>query len=136
MRTAKFCLLLVPLLLLFSYVSPVSAHRMLITEEGDYLRITYDNNTPTSNATVVLLGEGDRVLWEGNADENGQIKPEIKRFARIEASDGLGHRAVYIPGEVQREIPRPLAAAIGVSFFLFIASLANYVTKKKLHNNL
>lgn len=128
-------MLLVPALLLFSFVSPVSAHRMLITEDGEYLRIIYDNNAPASNATVVLLGEGDRVLWEGNADQDGRIKPAIKQFTRIEASDGLGHRAVYIQGEVRREIPRPLAAAIGVSFFLFIASLGNYITKNKSLTN-
>lgn len=135
MRRAKVCLLLLPVLLLFTFVSPVSAHRLLITEDGDHLQIIYDSNAPASNATVVLLGEGDRVLWEGNADEAGRIKPVIKQFTRIEASDGLGHRAVYIPGEVQRDLPRPLAAAIGVSFFLFIASLGNYITKKKSLTN-
>jgi hypothetical protein len=28
-------------------------------------------------------------------------------------------------------MPRPLAAALGISFFLFVASLANYLNKRK-----
>ncbi|MCW3489432.1 hypothetical protein [Dethiobacter alkaliphilus] len=121
--------LLIALLMLAVLPTQVHAHRMLIEQDGEMLLVRYDDNTIASRATLRLYQDNEMV-WEGNVDENGRVRPPVP-FSRAVADDGLGHRATYIPGEVQRDLPRPLAAAVGVSFFMFVASLGHFFNVKK-----
>ncbi len=114
--------------------TPVQAHRMLIEQDGEMLLVRYDDNTIASRATVRLY-QDNNVVWEGTVDEDGRILPPVP-FSRAVADDGLGHRATYIPGQVRRELPRPLAAAIGVSFFMFVASLTHFLNLRRNKYNI
>lgn len=121
---------IVVLICLLAASAPAFAHRMIIENNSGVLLIRYDDGTPVPLATVTVLDEGDRVLWEGQVNEDGTIKPP-KGFAKVVAHDGLGHRVTYLAGDLNTGLPRPVAAALGVSFFLFVASAANYMNKKK-----
>ncbi|MDW7649860.1 MAG: hypothetical protein SCK29_03220 [Bacillota bacterium] len=122
------------LFLLLSLPSGAHAHGMMIEREADALSVYYDNGTPVSRAVVSLFDKNNTVLWEGKADEAGKVNLPVNTFVKAVAEDGLGHRAEYLQGQIrQDEIPRPLAAALGVSFFIFIASVGNYLNKKKQH---
>jgi hypothetical protein len=112
-------------------VSPAAAHRMIMEKEGDFFIVRYDDKTPAQGARVTFFDkEGNELLIE-ETGRDGRIKVPAIRFARAQADDGLGHRAFYEPGQTVSTIPRPLAAALGISFFLFVASLANYLNKRK-----
>ena len=131
MFNRKYLTIAIAVLIYFLAVAaPAFAHRMIIEHHSDTLQVRYDDGTPAQRVTVTVLDEGDRVLWEGQVNEDGAVKPP-KGFAKVVATDGLGHRTTYVPGELSAGIPRPVAAALGVSFFLFVASIANYVNKKK-----
>lgn len=114
---------------------PAFAHRMIVEDNGGILLVRYDDGTPARLATVTVLDEGDRVLWEGQVNADGTIKAP-KGFTKIVANDGLGHSITYVSGDLNAGLPRPVAAALGVSFFLFVASAANYVNKKKKNPDL
>ena len=120
--------LMMAVALLMAFSSGVLAHRMLIEQDGDILVVRYDDRTVSSRATVQLYNEDDDVVWEGDVNSDGRLQLAGKQFARAVAEDGLGHRAVYIPDQVQTELPRPLAAAVGVSFFLLVASFGRYLS--------
>ena len=123
------------LILLLVATAPAFAHRMIVEDNGGMLLVRYDDGTPARLATVTVLDEGDRVLWQGQVNADGTIKPP-QRFAKVVAEDGLGHRITYVPGDRNAGLPRPVAATLGVSFFLFVASAANYVNKKKKNSDL
>jgi hypothetical protein len=104
---------------------------MIIDADEDLLSVRYDDNTAASLSIVRLYNENDEVIWEGSVDSDGRVRVPISQYAKAVAEDGLGHRTTYIPGQVQRELPRYLAAALGVSFLLFIASFSHYLSREK-----
>ncbi len=112
-------------------VSPAAAHRMLIERQGEYFLVRYDDNTPAQRALVTFLDSESQVLLTDTVDASGRVSVPPIKYAMVQADDGLGHHAFYEPGQIDRTIPRPIAAALGVSFFLFAASLGNYLNKKK-----
>ncbi len=122
---------LVFLIAMLTLVSPAAAHRMLVERQGDYFLVRYDDNTPAQGAQVTFFDSESQVLFTDIADGSGRVNVPQTKFARLQADDGLGHRAFYEPGQIDRTIPRPIAAALGVSFFLFAASLGNYLNKKR-----
>ena len=115
----------------FLLANPAAAHRLLMERDGDFFVVRYDDRTPAQGAQVRFYDEGGNELFAGETDREGKIKVPPVRFAGAQADDGLGHRAFYEPGQITRTIPRSLAAVLGVSFFLFVASLANYLNKQK-----
>lgn len=126
--------LLVVLLLLVLIPAGVYAHRMIIEQDGDTLLVRYDDRTIASRATVRLYNANDEVIWEGPVDSEGRVGAP-RSFAKAVAEDGLGHRTTYISGQVQKELPRPLAAGVGVSFFIFVAALGRYLSMRKPQNS-
>lgn len=124
-------LLLVSLLVLLPGIH-VHAHRLILTIENNSFTVRYDDGTAANRAVIRILDEGERVLWEGSVSEGGTLELPVKNFAKVIADDGLGHRATYKPGQKTGiQLPRPLAAALGLSVFIFIASLGRFFTEKK-----
>jgi hypothetical protein len=120
----------VTLLLLSLFPAGALAHRLIMQQEGDTLFVRYDDSTAASRATIQLFNEAKVVIWEGKVDSEGRVQIPVRHFARAVADDGLGHKTTYIPGQISRELPRPLAAALGVALLLFVAAVSHYFTQK------
>lgn len=123
------------LVLLLAAGGTAFAHRMLIERvESGLIQVRYDDGTRAGLAGVTLYdGEGN-IIAEGPADEEGFFHYDpVKRPNRIVADDGMGHRARWMEGEIDRReaVPRWQRVLLGVSVFVFIAALANYFMRKK-----
>lgn len=127
---------IIVLILLLLTLSPVAhAHRMLLDRDGDTMTVYYDDGTVSARSEIRLFDEEDNLLWEGPVGDDGTVRLTVGQFHKAVAEDGLGHRAVYISGAAaQNEIPRPLAATLGVSFFVFVAAVSNFLGKRKQDN--
>jgi hypothetical protein len=130
-KTVRISLAVLAAFLLAAWPSGASAHGMVITRDGQTLTVRYDNQTPAARSLVTLYNHDEQMIWEGKVDSEGRLQLPVLEFSRAVADDGLGHQQTHIPGQVQRMLPKPLAAALGISFLLFIAALSRYVSQIK-----
>lgn len=121
--------ILLAISLLIFYETPAYAHRLLIRPiESGVVRIVYDDDTVVGKAEVIIYGENEIVLEQGQVDADGYYKYDKNLpIVLIVANDGLGHRARWTYGdEVKEELPILPKAVLTVAVLVFVAAFFHY----------
>lgn len=107
----------------------VSAHGMdLRLIEPGVLQVEYDGGGFSPRTEVIIYDEAGNELASGPVDENGEFHFDKElNVDRAVADDGMGHRAEYKEGVVERSIPK-LPVVIGV--FAIIGGIFAVYNKK------
>lgn len=133
-RLRKITATLLVLFIIILFVTPVSAHRMLIEEISEgVVKVGYEDGRFSRRTVVVVYDQQGEEITRGDLDAEGLFYYAPADAVMIEADDGLGHRAELVLGvEISEELPRGLTIALVSAGFLLIAGFFKYrIFKRK-----
>lgn len=132
-RLRKITTTLLALFIAILFVTPVSAHRMLIEEISEgVVKVGYEDGRFSRRTVVVVYDQQGEEIASGALDGEGLFYYVPEDAVLIEADDGLGHRAELVLGEeIAEELPRGLTIALVSAGFLLIAGFFQYRLVKR-----
>ena len=132
-RLRKITTILLALFMAILFVTPVSAHRMLIEEISEgVVKVGYEDGRFSRRTVVVVYDKQGEEIARGELDGEGLFYYAPEDAVLIEADDGLGHRAELVLGEeIAEELPRGLTIALVSVGFLLIAGFFQYRLVKR-----
>ena len=135
-RLRKITATLLVLFIIILFVTPVSAHRMLIEEISEgVVKVGYEDGRFSRRTVVVVYDQQGEEIARGALDGEGLFYYNPADAVLIEADDGLGHRTELVLGEeIADELPRGLTIALVSVGFLLIAGFFQYRIFKRKNN--
>jgi len=132
-RLRKITATLLVLFIIILFVTPVSAHRMLIEEISEgVVKVGYEDGRFSRRTVVVVYDQQGEEIARGALDGEGLFYYNPADAVLIEADDGLGHRTELVLGEeIADELPRGLTIALVSVGFLLIAGFFQYRLVKR-----
>lgn len=132
-RLRKITATLFVLIIIILFVTPVSAHRMLIEEISEgVVKVGYEDGRFSRRTVVIVYDQQGEEIARGALDGEGLFYYDPADAVLIEADDGLGHRTELVLGEeIADELPRGLTIALVSVGFLLIAGFFQYRLVKR-----